>query len=378
MTGISWGGFNSLQVAARRPPALKAIITLMSTDDRYADDVHYKGGCVRGPTCSIGAPACCTARPAAESRQRPGAGWREQWLSASSANATGADTWLAHQRRDAYWKHGSVCEDYAAIQSPVYAIGGWVDGYTNAVLRLLQGLPGPRKGSSARGRHAYPAAGRPGPAIGYLQEALRWWDHWLKGADTGIMDEPMLRVWMQELDPRPANSRQTRALGGGRPVARSAVHRAALASWRRWDAAAQGRRRSQARSGGIGVVGGETGGTDAPGAALTIRGSQFCGADAGAWCAEGQPSDRAPDQRAAEGQSLCFTSAPLAGAVEILGRPLATLRLAADRPLALVAVRLDDVAPNGVSLLVTQQVLNLTHRESHEHPSRSSLAASTP
>src|ERR1700682_4918728 len=46
MMGISWGGFNALQVAARRPPALKAIITVYSTDDRYADDIHYKGGCL--------------------------------------------------------------------------------------------------------------------------------------------------------------------------------------------------------------------------------------------------------------------------------------------------------------------------------------------
>ena len=44
MTGISWSGFNSLQVAALRPPALKAIITACSTDDRYDNDVHYLGG----------------------------------------------------------------------------------------------------------------------------------------------------------------------------------------------------------------------------------------------------------------------------------------------------------------------------------------------
>ncbi|MDX1576197.1 MAG: CocE/NonD family hydrolase, partial [Kiloniellales bacterium] len=46
MTGISWGGFNALQVAALRPPPLKAVITACSTDDRYADDVHYMGGCL--------------------------------------------------------------------------------------------------------------------------------------------------------------------------------------------------------------------------------------------------------------------------------------------------------------------------------------------
>ncbi|MDZ7840783.1 MAG: CocE/NonD family hydrolase [Gammaproteobacteria bacterium] len=46
MMGISWGGFNALQVAALQPAPLKAIITLCSTDDRYADDAHYMGGCL--------------------------------------------------------------------------------------------------------------------------------------------------------------------------------------------------------------------------------------------------------------------------------------------------------------------------------------------
>ena len=108
----------------------------------------------------------------------------------------------------------------------------------------------------------------------------------------------------------------------------------------------------------------------ADGGRLAIRGAQLCGADAGAWCAESQPSDFAPDQRAAEGQSLCFTSAPLPQDLEILGHPRLTLRFASDRPLALVAARLDDVAPGGVSRLVTTQVFNLTHLTSHEHPER--------
>ena len=108
----------------------------------------------------------------------------------------------------------------------------------------------------------------------------------------------------------------------------------------------------------------------ADGGRLSILGAQLCGADAGAWCAESQPSDFAPDQRAAEGQSLCFTSAPLAADLEILGHPRLTLRFASDRPLALVAARLDDVAPGGVSRLVTTQVFNLTHLASHESPER--------
>ncbi|NTV04690.1 CocE/NonD family hydrolase, partial [bacterium] len=120
MTGISWGGFNSLQLAARRPPALKAIITLMSTDDRYADDVHYKGGCVLATdllhwsTCMLHWQ-CQPPHEAAVGER-----WRELWERRLEANEPWIHTWLAHQRRDAYWKHGSVCEDYAAIEIPVY------------------------------------------------------------------------------------------------------------------------------------------------------------------------------------------------------------------------------------------------------------------
>src|SRR3954454_17744044 len=48
MTGASWGGFNGLQIAAHAPPELKAVASYFASDDRYADDVHYRGGCVLG------------------------------------------------------------------------------------------------------------------------------------------------------------------------------------------------------------------------------------------------------------------------------------------------------------------------------------------
>ena len=363
MTGISWGGFNSLQLAARRPPALKAIITLMSTDDRYADDVHYKGGCVLATdllhwsTCMLH----WQCQPPHEAAV--GARWRELWERRLETNQPWIKTWLEHQRRDAYWKHGSVCEDYAAIEIPVYAIGGWTDGYTNSVLRLLEGLPGPRKGLIGPWPHAFPHYVTPGPAIGFLQEALRWWDHWLKDKDTGVMDEPMLRVWMQEsVPPAPWMDEVP-----GRWVAEDA-----------WPSPRVEPRRLRLDGDGVLRSAADVAAPDAEAAAahgadggrLSIRGAQLCGADAGAWCAESQPSDFAPDQRAAEGQSLCFTSAPLEEPLEILGHPRLTLRCASDRPLALVAVRLDDVAPDGVSALVTTQVFNLTHLASHETPER--------
>jgi putative CocE/NonD family hydrolase len=362
MTGISWGGFNSLQLAARRPPALKAIITLMSTDDRYADDVHYKGGCLMGTDLLHWSSCMLHWQCQPPHEVAVGEGWRDVWRLRLEHNQPWIHTWLSHQRRDEYWKHGSVCEDYAAIEVPVYAVGGWADGYTNAVLRLLESLGGPRKGLIGPWGHGFPHYAAPGPAIGFLQESLRWWDHWLKDRDTGVMDEPMLRVWMQE-----ATEPGGRVLDKpGRWVSEDQWPSPRL-ELRHWRMDADGMLRDAAGASRVDPESAAAHGADAAGR-LRIRGSQLCGVDAGAWCAEGQPSDTAPDQRPAEGQSLCFTSAPLADRLEILGHPTVELTFAADRPLALVAARLDDVSPDGRSTLVAQQVFNLTHRESHERP----------
>jgi hypothetical protein len=335
MFGISWGGFNSLQVAALRPPALKAIITLCSTDDRYADDVHYNGGCVSGLDMLTWATSMLTWNALPPDPQVVGARWRDAWLERLDRTPPFIEPWLRHQRRDAYWKHGSVCEDYAAITCAVYAVGGWVDGYTNAVFRLLEGLSCPRKGLIGPWAHSFPEQGVPGPAIGFLQESLRWWDHWLKGDPTGVMDGPMLRAWMQGTV-EPSTSYEVRP---GRWVGEPS-----------WPSAGIRERE-------VALID-ET---------MEIVGVQSAGADAGAWCAEGQAADLPPDQRGEDGLSLTVTSAPLSAPLEILGRPQVHLQVAVDQPLALIVVRLCEVLADGSSTLITRGLLNLTHRNSHEH-----------
>ena len=197
MMGISWGGFNALQVAARRPPALKAIITVCSTDDRYADDCHYMGGALLLNSLSWASTMFAyNARP--PDPLVVGERWRDMWMQRLNGSPPFLAAWLQHQLRDDYWKHGSVCEDYASIEAATYAIGGWADAYTNAVPRLLANLKAPAKGLIGPWAHEYPHLARPGPQIGFLQECLRWWDHWLKGRDTGIMNEPKLRAWIQD------------------------------------------------------------------------------------------------------------------------------------------------------------------------------------
>ncbi len=228
MIGISWGGFNGLQVAARRPPALKAIVTIASTDDRYADDIHFMGGCLLGDKLGWGS-TIFSINAAPPDPAVVGERWRELWLQRLEGNGLWLLEWLKHQRRDAFYKHGSVCEDWTAIQCAVYAVGGWADGYTNPVFRMLANLQCPKKALVGPWAHKYPHFGRPGPEIGFLQECLRWWDQWLKGKETGIMKEPALRVWLE--DPAPPRSHYEnsgRALGGRGKLAEPAHRSQAL------------------------------------------------------------------------------------------------------------------------------------------------------
>ncbi len=346
MMGISWGGFNSLQVAAHRPPALKAIITVCSTDDRYTDDCHYMGGCVLGSDMLNWASIMFAYNGLPPDPEVVGERWREMWFNRLENTPPFIESWLSHQQRDDFWRQGSVDENYGAISCPVYAVGGWADPYTNSVPRLLEKLSAPRKGLIGPWSHSYPHTATPHPAIGFLQESLRWWDHWLKGIDAGVMDEPMLRVWMPEgVPPQPFEAEWP-----GRWVAEAnwpppaVTHEALFLSEDRLAEAAE------------------------PDDAATLLGAQINGATAGVWCPYGNKFGLPVDQRSDDGLSLSFTSAPLNEPVEILGFPHVHLKLSVDQPNALLAVRLCDVAPDGASRLVSWGLLNLTHRNGHECP----------
>jgi uncharacterized protein len=348
MIGKSWGGFNGLQVAAHAPPELKALVSVCSTDDRYADDVHYIGGCVLGAYMLSWASTMLAYNARPPDPAVVGEGWRALWLERLERTPPFVEAWLSHQRRDDFWKQGSVCEDFEAIRCAVYMVGGWADGYPNALLRFLAGYPGPRKGLIGPWAHLYPHDGIPGPAIGFLQECLRWFDHWLRGLETGIMDEPVLRVWMHEsVPPSPWYAERP-----GRWIAEP-----------RWPSERLTQRRLALNARVL---------EDAPAerVALSHRGALAHGIDSGTWVEWGEPGDHAPDQRMEDGRSLCFTSAPLTERLELLGFPELSVTVSSDRPLALLAVRLCDVAPSGASALVTRGVLNLTHRDGHEQPER--------
>jgi uncharacterized protein len=207
MMGISWGGFNGLQVAAqiesRVPNTLKAIITLCSTDNRFTDDIHYKGGCMLLENAGWAATMLSFSAHVPDPLL-VGEKWRDMWLERLNRMPLLLKNWLQHQTYDAYWQHGSVCEDYSRIKAAVYAVGGWGDAYSNAIPRMLEHLKCPKKGLIGPWAHKYPHFAVPKPAIGFLQEALRWWDHWLKESKSNmIMNEPQMTLYVQDsVEPR--------------------------------------------------------------------------------------------------------------------------------------------------------------------------------
>jgi uncharacterized protein len=346
MTGISWGGFNSLQVAARRPPALKAISTLCAADDRYADDVHYMGGALITEN-EMWSNFMLVKNAMPPDPQIVGERWRSMWKARLESDHSWSEHWLAHQRRDEYWKQGSVCEDYSRITCAVMAICGWEDSYSNALPRLLAGLDCPKLGIMGPWTHAFPNRGDPGPQIGYLQEMLRWWNQWLKGEDTGIMSEPLYRVYV---------------IGEERPRPCYPSHAGYWVAEEEWPSPRIDWQTLHLNSNGLSKE-------QRPGPAVSGRSPATAGTDCGRWGGYGGTvPDLAIDQRREDGQALTFDTEPLTEDIVLLGAPELELELEVDAPRVNLAARLCDVYPDGVSALMTYGVLNLSHRNGHEAP----------
>ncbi|MEZ5779722.1 MAG: CocE/NonD family hydrolase [Paracoccaceae bacterium] len=341
MMGISWGGFNSLQVAALAPPALKAIVTLCSTVDRYADDIHYKGGCLLNENLGWGATMWAySSRPPDPALRQD---WFEMWQERLKAEPFLPALWLRHQNRDAYWKHGSVSEDFGAIKAAVLAVGGWGDSYKNAVPALVENISAPVKGIVGPWVHKYPHFAVPEPRIGFLHEALRWWDRWLKGDATGVEDDPAYRAYLMD-GVRPASWYDHRP---GRWIAEPS-----------WPAPGV---RVQTLPLGPGRLG--QGGDFR----VIVASPQDCGMDGGEYCAIWLGPEMPGDQRRDDAYSASFDSAPMA-ATDIVGAPAVRLRLSSDKPVAQIAVRLNHVHPDGASTRITWGVLNLNRAKSREFP----------
>ena len=337
MRGISWGGINTLQVAAKQPPELKSIITMASTDNRFTNDAHYHGGALGRANLQWG----MSFKSVLASPPDPaiaGSDWQARWLKRLDAAPAIISDWMTHQTFDEYWQRGSVALNYDSITVPALISGGWQDTYSNRAIPLLEGLGANTWAVIGPWGHTYPGFAAP-QGLDWAQIELRWWRHWLIGQDEGMAEDPRLNIFMPYQtaretlpDPTPgqwiaSTAKQNQPLSIGTEVMTLSPHKGQLLT----------RPRLPANS--------------SP--AIVLTGDRVVGLTHTDWL------DRLPIEQSADDEnSVVFDSEVLDADVEMFGA--ATLSVTAPSPgKHHFAARLCEVTPDGRSWLVTYVIQNL-------------------
>ena len=337
MFGISWGGFNSLQLAMRNPPALKAIIAIDATEALFHDDVHFIDGLMHFDEYEQNVDLTMAMT------RSPDFPIDEASLAARFDQAPWILTYKRHPRDGAFWDE--PVRPLTSIRIPVFMIGGTLDGYRDSIPRMLAGIHAPVKALLGPWNHSEPHDAVPGPAIEWRDQAVKWWDHWLRGAQNDALAGPKLAVYMNHWHPPELSLQEIpgewRAEEGWPPAG---------LQHQRWF-----------------LSGDHTLGL-APGASavheLAYRpASTPEGGGPDFWW-----GDLWGDQRALDAYSLSYDSAPLREPLSMLGRPRACLRASSTAPTAHWFVRLSDVAPDGLTTLVTGAGLAGAQRDSARSP----------
>ena len=339
MFGISWGGFNSIQMAVRKPPALKAFVALMATEDLYQEDVHYMDGIIHIDSWMMSHDLSNAMPGAPEFRLD------EDWLRNRFELEPSVFTYMREQRDGSFWDRASARDKYEQIQIPGYYIGGWYDGYRDSPPRMLEHVKAPVKAMIGPWDHYYPHNAWPAPQVEWRHEAVRWFDQWLKGNDTGILDEPRFAVYVRDwhppgpgVDEIPGHWRWEE----GWPIERSVTKTF--------------------------YAGQDHGLFSSPSAQAThsLKYKPSVGLAGGGpvmWW-----GNIPPDQQSMDDYSLIYDSQPLGSPLEILGMPRAILKVSADVSRANWVVRICDVAPDGSVTQVGGAAFNGTHRKSAREP----------
>ena len=325
MFGTSWGGTASLLAAVDAPEPLKAVLANCATWDRFEDDIHWMGGCLLTDTLEWGAtlPAILAAPPDSAT---VGDAWLDMWRVRLNSLVFPLRNWMRNGVRGRYWRRGSARFHAKRLSCPILAVGGWSDRYSSSVIPLVHARPDICWGDK----------GEPGPAIGFQDLALEWWNHWLKAEKPGDLDWPRIRLWKRSFDPPCDRLKKRRgnwiAIGDAEP---SASKMLCLDS--------------------CGLRSGPAAGKVPLTVPFDIRHGE-CAGDTGYFGRSGGlPLDQAPDDE----RSLCFESEPLENHFDLVGEAvlIAFVERAVRR--AQLACRLCDVDRSGRSNLVTRGILNL-------------------
>jgi hypothetical protein len=334
MFGISWGGFNSIQMAMRHPSALKAILAVDATEQLFHDDIHYIDGMMHFDEFELNmdlAPSMTGA---------PEYSLDEKVLGPRFDSAPWSLLYLKHQRDGEFWR--APVRPLGEIKIPCFLIGGLLDGYRDSIPRMFEQVKAPLKAIVGPWNHTFPHDAEPGPQIEWRDQALRWWDYWLKNRNNGIMEEAPLSIYMQDWhlpDPhlKTAPGKWRGEIGWPpRNVANATLY----------------------------LYDTHTLYTEpAKPAVHELRYVPSVGVEAGFWWGE-----LLTDPRPVDAYSLTYDSAPLKTALTILGRPHALLQASSSAPQADWFARLSDVAPDGTVTQVTGAGLNGAQRDNASDP----------
>jgi predicted acyl esterase len=349
MIGKSYGAVVQWQVAVQRPPALKAIVVRSANDDVYAGFTN-PGGCIRPWMFEYYAPLMNALNFAPPDPDLVGERWSTIWSERLEHSAPWSLGYICNTLQGPYWREQSLAPDYDRVQCAVLLIEGWADWYATEELRAFQRLSAPKKVLIGPWGHYYPEEKEalPGPRIDSRPEYLKWFDHWLKDIDNGVMQEPPVTVFVR----------------GWQAPSLLCLEDAGV--WRNeaaWPPArVQPTMMYLARGGTLSYAVGDQGSHHYPyrpsiGISTGRRG-----------LGSTTPWAMPIDQRLDEAYSLLFTTEPLQAAIELLGEPLVELYAASSAEVAYFHLKLCDVADDGTARLICDGGLLATHRDSHEVP----------
>ena len=333
MFGTSWGGTASLQANINAPDALKAIIAVCATHDRYEDDIHHMGGCLLTDSVEWGAtlPAILGAPPSANVEDN----WFEMWKARLDGLSFPLETWLRNEDRGSYWRHGSVIHQSDQMRAPILCVGGWSDRYSNSVMSLVDRRPDLAWGIVGPWGHHYPDHAHPGPGVGFQELMLEWWQHWLIKDNPSEPEWPKLRTWVRSYD-SPADAINIRSGSWVQTPASKEI-----TSMTEWHLSKEGLNK------------------DVSEIQLNLPSNLKAGskgADTGYFGRfGGLPLDQSYDDKA----SLSFDTKPLEKDCLIYGAARLELNLKLSSPRSQLCMRLNDVAPDGTSVRITWAIRNL-------------------
>lgn len=378
MYGASYAGATQLLPATLRPPSLVTICPAV-TASQYYDGWTYNGGAF-----ALAFAASWAISLAEDTARRRGDEAAQRRLAAAYANAYGSyghlpladfppladdpapyfHDWLAHPTDDDYWRRWSIERDYGRIAVPALHIAGWYDVFLSGSVKNFRGL---REGAGAQeGRRGQklligpyvhvpwlPVGGSLDPAAGPLAVdawQLRWFDQFLKGRDTGVLDSPVTVYVMGEerwrdLDAWPPTGSTPTPLylqSAGR--ANSALGDGALSS------------RPPAQQPPDRFVAN-------PAAPTPSQGGHSCCFPIAAPIG---PADQGPAERSLG--VLVYTSEPLATDLLLIGDASVTLYAATSAADTDWTARLCRVDPDGRSVNLQEGVVRARFRDSLSHP----------